>query len=300
LLVVPGHDGDESTRLRAQGSRRRKEDDDRVDDSSPLELVHPRLGQGASCRGGAPDRGDLLDVGSEQALTQDALADHAGGAEEDDLHGARLTTGSRSVKFVNVMVERSATTGDPKKPYLMEAALGVFLRYGFRKTSMDEVAKAAQLSRQALYLHFPNKEQLFRETAQYYLGSALEAAKAALADASIPLQERVVRALDAWAGRFVGAAGAGAADLAEVGSAMVGPAIARHEDLFADALAKALRAAGLARAYKPAGLTARQLADTLHATARGLKQVSPTREAFLQGISVAVRAMCLPLGERSS
>ena len=56
---------------------------------------------------------------------------------------------------------------------------------------------------------------------------------------------------------------------------------------------------GLAAAYKAAGLGARQLADTLYATARGLKYASATREQFVQGMTVAVRAMCAPLREAS-
>ena len=37
----------------------------------------------------------------------------------------------------------------------------LFLRFGYRKTSMDDIARAAGVSRQALYLWFPNKEALF-------------------------------------------------------------------------------------------------------------------------------------------
>ena len=50
------------------------------------------------------------------------------------------------------------STDDPRRSRVLEAALGVFLRYGFRKTSMDEVARAADLSRQGLYLQFATKE----------------------------------------------------------------------------------------------------------------------------------------------
>jgi hypothetical protein len=98
-------------------------------------------------------------------------------------------------------------------------------------------------------------------------------------------------------GRFVGMMGAGASDLAEAASALVGPLVSEHEAQFAEAVARAISAAGLAAAYKPAGLTARQLADTLYATARGLKYSSPSREAFVRSMSVAVRALCAPLGE---
>ena len=63
----------------------------------------------------------------------------------------------------------------------------------------------------------------------------------------------------------------------------------------AQAVAKALRVSGLGAAYKPAGVTGRQLAETLNASARGLKHGAATRDAFLESMAIAVRVMCLPL-----
>lgn len=44
---------------------------------------------------------------------------------------------------------------------IIEAARGRFLRFGPRKTTMDEVAKAAGCSRTTLYAHFRNMEDLY-------------------------------------------------------------------------------------------------------------------------------------------
>ncbi len=41
-----------------------------------------------------------------------------------------------------------------RRESILQAAVGVFLRYGYKKTSMDDLARAAGLSRQGLYLHF--------------------------------------------------------------------------------------------------------------------------------------------------
>lgn len=73
--------------------------------------------------------------------------------------------------------------------------------------------------------------------------------------------------------------------------------IAEAERRFAEAVAKTITTSRLAAAYKPAGLTARQLTDTLAATARGLKHSSASREEFVRSIGIAVRALCLPLGD---
>ena len=44
---------------------------------------------------------------------------------------------------------------------IVTEAKKVFLRYGFRRTTMADLAKAAQMSRPALYLVFPSKEDVF-------------------------------------------------------------------------------------------------------------------------------------------
>ena len=50
-----------------------------------------------------------------------------------------------------------------KRRAIMEAATALFLRDGYRNTSMDQVAADAAVSKQTVYKHFADKEQLFRE-----------------------------------------------------------------------------------------------------------------------------------------
>src|SRR5690349_15966702 len=52
---------------------------------------------------------------------------------------------------------------------IKEAATGLFLEKGYQATSMDEIAAAAQVSKQTIYTHFVNKEALF---ADLVLGNA--------------------------------------------------------------------------------------------------------------------------------
>jgi AcrR family transcriptional regulator len=192
----------------------------------------------------------------------------------------------------------TAPATDPaeaRRRALLDAALGVFFRFGFRKTSMDEVARAAQVSRQGLYLHFDSKEALFRATVKHVLEGSLDGATTALRDAGLPLEARLVAAFDHWVGRYVGMFGASAADLAEATGALVAPMMKEYEALFIEALVRAMNASKLPAAHKRAGLTARQLADTLSATARGLKYSSASREEFRRHMTIAVRAICAPL-----
>ncbi len=51
----------------------------------------------------------------------------------------------------------------PTKEKLLTTASKTFGKYGFYKTSMDEIAKSARKAKGSLYYHFSSKELLFRE-----------------------------------------------------------------------------------------------------------------------------------------
>lgn len=55
-----------------------------------------------------------------------------------------------------------AMQNEQKIAQILDAALPVFVRFGFRKTSMADIARAAGISRASLYLSFSSKEELFR------------------------------------------------------------------------------------------------------------------------------------------
>jgi AcrR family transcriptional regulator len=202
---------------------------------------------------------------------------------------------TRTVVPVTPVVPAPPVVDDARRRRLLDAALATFARYGFRKTSMEEVARTAGISRQGLYGHYATKEALFREAVRFALESGLTAVSAQLHDTSRPIADRLTGAFDAWIGRYVGLFGADVTDLQEASTQLLGSLLLDHDVLFVDAITKAVRGSGLPAAYKSLGLTARQLADTLNATARGLKYSCRTREEFVERMHVAVRAMCLPL-----
>src|SRR5260370_7330015 len=49
-----------------------------------------------------------------------------------------------------------------KEEKVLTAACDVFMRYGFKRATMSDLADAAQMSRPALYLIFSSKEEVFR------------------------------------------------------------------------------------------------------------------------------------------
>jgi AcrR family transcriptional regulator len=75
---------------------------------------------------------------------------------------------------------------------ILDAAMLVFRRQGFRRSSIEQAAEAAGLTRQALYHHFKSREELFRAVierlhenalaAEIAAGEATEKAGGSLAD----------------------------------------------------------------------------------------------------------------------
>ncbi len=179
---------------------------------------------------------------------------------------------------------------DLRKLAVLDAASAVFARHGFRKTSMDEVARAAGVSRQGLYLQFANKEELFRKTLEHSLSCQLNAAIAALASEQDSLEVRLVAACSAWSGRL--------AHLMCTGTSCAGTTLEHFESRFELAMARAIGDSPLRLLCAREGLCPADLARALHATARGLKQCSASREEFVKTMTVAARMFCAPLAQR--
>jgi AcrR family transcriptional regulator len=62
-----------------------------------------------------------------------------------------------------------AEPADPKRARILEAATRLVLAYGFSRTTMGDIASAAEMSRPALYLLFKNKTEIYRAIAEQLL-----------------------------------------------------------------------------------------------------------------------------------
>ncbi|WP_245707383.1 TetR/AcrR family transcriptional regulator [Pseudonocardia oroxyli] len=147
-----------------------------------------------------------------------------------------------------------------------------FAHFGYRKSSMDEVARAAGISRPGLYLLFSSKRELFREAALWALDRDLGAAERALA--GDPPQ--IVEAFDHWAGRYIGRG----RDL----TAVVGD----HPELLG---AAADAASARFAALLTAALGDPDRAQTLISVSVGLKHQVETRADYRARLTVAVRLL---------
>jgi AcrR family transcriptional regulator len=90
---------------------------------------------------------------------------------------------------------------DTKREAIFDAALELFGRYGYRRTSIDDIARAAGVAKGTVYLYVENKEALFRTLAQSLLDGVLENARAA-AGRGGAIAGRLLAILDAKFGFF--------------------------------------------------------------------------------------------------
>src|SRR3954463_6849038 len=202
----------------------------------------------------------------------------------------------------------ASTTSAPenaRRARVLAVALDVFARYGFRKASMDEIARSADISRQGLYLHFANKDALFRAAVRRELDTALGEVSDCLDEEGVGLERRVVAALDAWLGRYVGSLLA-----PDIGNLLHNPTMqlgdivepARAE--FDARLAAAIAAAMSENDRRRLGVTPEEIAGALHTVAQGAKYLSnaraESREECVARMAAAVRVVFAGFGRTAT
>jgi AcrR family transcriptional regulator len=181
-----------------------------------------------------------------------------------------------------------------RREHVLEVALATFARYGYRKTSMEDVARAADISRPGLYFLFSSKQNLFRAAVTHALENDLDAARRALADAQRPLRDRLIEAFDLWAGRYIGPMATEVAVLIETNPALLGPIVTGYPRRFVEMVTTTL-ADALSTERK--GM-AEDMARTLQSTAAGIKHEVTTREEFVARLTVGID-LFLPALDRS-
>ncbi len=90
------------------------------------------------------------------------------------------------------VLERTEDKQVARRKAIIDAALECFLQYGFAKTSLDDIAKRAKLSRPLLYLLFKNKEELFVETLRSLYLTEIESARPVL-DLLLSKKEKLIQ-----------------------------------------------------------------------------------------------------------
>jgi AcrR family transcriptional regulator len=87
------------------------------------------------------------------------------------------------------------TDTDPKRARILDGAMKVFLTYGYSRVTMEDIARAAEISRPALYLLFKNKAEIYRAIGAGLLDNSAANAEKALAEPG-PFVDRMAEAID--------------------------------------------------------------------------------------------------------
>ena len=177
---------------------------------------------------------------------------------------------------------------------VVAAARDVFLRYGHARTTMNDLAEAAGLSRPALYLVFPSKDQVFAGVIDLIFDDYVRKVRARLP--SLPdFAAKLHHVASGWAGEGYDLTRAfpDAKDVFDVALPPVRAMYARLADFFAGILDEA----GTAR---KAPASSHALAEVLIFGMRGLKDIACDAADMRRLIALQVDLVLAVVGERSA
>ncbi|MDB6079856.1 MAG: bacterial regulatory s, tetR family protein, partial [Akkermansiaceae bacterium] len=185
---------------------------------------------------------------------------------------------------------------DEKAERVLAAALPVFMRYGYKRTTMGDIAESAGISRPALYLIFPSKEEIFSAgLAQVFAGKVVEI-RAGLGSRGT-LMEKLLFALEIWCVQpfEMILASPDARDLLESGYAfaaeVVQGAFAEFETVLVELLGPAVKAQSGVK------LPAARIAHILTTAPVGFKQAAASADQLREMIAALVTMVLAGLGE---
>jgi AcrR family transcriptional regulator len=183
---------------------------------------------------------------------------------------------------------------------ILDAALSVFRRHGFRRSSIEQAAEAAGLTRQALYHHFSSKEALFRAVVERLYESALaaEIAAAKAAEARGADLAGIVLAEISARFRYLLSSLDGSPHVEELFSEHLAQARDLYQSYagrFAGEIATTI--ARVCRSRKlvlPRGMNAPELARCVEMAVHGAKSAHPSMrplDAFLKDLEIMLRML---------
>lgn len=151
-----------------------------------------------------------------------------------------------------------------RRSRILDGARAAFMRYGFERSSMADIAAGAGVSRTALYHYFPGKEDVLQAVVDELHARQLNAAVAIL-DNSQALDSALAGLIDVKFGRTLELVTASphGVELVDAGHRLTGPTIRDADDAFRALVVQALERHGRAN-------DAGAVADTLIAAAKGL------------------------------
>ena len=166
---------------------------------------------------------------------------------------------------------------DEKRQLILDAALTQFAQYGLRKTSLQDIAEHAGVSRAAIYLHFKNKDQIFRSVSITLHEEGLRKAGVLLEDPfSADVATTISEALYARHGRFLTLVleSAKGAEMEDEHNRLCGDVVVKTQKIFNDQLVRFINMADAARriCLSNQELSAERLVSLLNLSVVGCKR----------------------------
>ena len=182
---------------------------------------------------------------------------------------------------------------------ILDAAMLVFRRQGFRRSSIEQAAEAAGLTRQALYHHFESKEALFRAVIERLHEEALAAEIAAASAAENEggsLADILVASVTAKLGQFAASLD-GSPHVEELFSEHLLQArdlYQKYTTAYAEQLAETITRVCRKQDLTLNATTPRDLARCVEMAVNGTKSAYPAMqpaEAFLKDLEIMLRTL---------
>ena len=181
--------------------------------------------------------------------------------------------------------------GSQRRQFILNAAIPIFGRFGFKKASVDDLAEAAKISKQGLYLHFSSKEEVFVAAMQKYLDDGLRLVQQELNRPDTSLFNRLMGAMDAWFGRHLATFTPESFDVIEAGNHWSGNLVDEYKSAFQTKLGRALADSSEFKRAKNI-CTPKEISQVLFLFGLTWKEGHPSRADFMKKVSICIRACC--------
>jgi AcrR family transcriptional regulator len=196
------------------------------------------------------------------------------------------------------MHESSEAARSPRQAAILEAAVKVFFQFGYRKTSMEDLAAAAQVSRQTLYLQFRDKERLFRAALEYLTEQMLVLMRRLASNQNGSVEQTLIGVFEILCGDSLALSPqVNIAELLAVARSQEESIVSRFEADVLSVIADILTQAGTAARWERHGIGAQELARQLLDTSAGVKSATGDLSDYRRRMALAIRIIVMGANE---
>ncbi len=192
---------------------------------------------------------------------------------------------------------------EAKRAAILEAAQKLFSQYGYRRTSIDDIAREAEIAKGTVYLSFKSKEEIFRALCESLSARVqAEAVRASVMEA--PIEERLAAVLEAKYGFYFELVKSSphAAELMDSKNRLSEDIFTPADRKYAKTLRETIEAAVRHGEIDPAraGLDSAGVAELLLASATGIEKTANAPATFHRRLRELARMTVAALTHRSS